>query len=53
LLVELTDIAKIDRSALERGGILAMLIPDDATRPVHLIAGGATAALAEALQPVR
>jgi PTS system N-acetylglucosamine-specific IIC component len=53
LLVELADISKIDRPGLERGGILAALIPDDAARPVHLIAGGATAALAEALQPVR
>ncbi|MDP5279654.1 N-acetylglucosamine-specific PTS transporter subunit IIBC [Sphingomonas sp. DG1-23] len=53
LLVELADLAKIDRSALARGGILAALVPDDAARPVHLIAGGATAALAQALQPVR
>jgi PTS system N-acetylglucosamine-specific IIC component len=53
LLVELADISKIDRSALERGGILATWIPDDATRPVHLIAGGGAVALAQALQPVR
>ncbi|ATY31843.1 N-acetylglucosamine-specific PTS transporter subunit IIBC [Sphingomonas psychrotolerans] len=53
LLVELTDISKIDRSALERGGVLAMLIPGDAARPLHLVTGDATIALAEALQPVR
>jgi N-acetylglucosamine PTS system EIICBA or EIICB component len=53
LLVELTDISKIDRSALKRGGILAMLIPDAAARPLHLITGDATAAVAKALQPVR
>ncbi len=53
LLVELGDLSKIDRPALERGGILAILVPEDAARPVHLITGGATAALAEALQPVR
>lgn len=53
LLVELNDLSKLDEPALRRGGILAAVIPSDAGRPVHLIAGGATAQLAEALQPVR
>lgn len=53
LLVELSDLSKLDEPALRRGGILAAVIPSDAGRPVHLIAGGATAQLAEALQPVR
>ena len=45
--------SKIDRAGLARGGILATMVPEDTARPVHLIAGGATAALAQALQPVR
>jgi N-acetylglucosamine PTS system EIICBA or EIICB component len=53
LLVDLTDLSKVDQSALKRGGILAASIPDSAARPLHLIAGDATAALAAALQPVR
>jgi PTS system N-acetylglucosamine-specific IIC component len=53
LLVDLTDRSKVDQSALKRGGILAASIPDSAARPLHLIAGDATAALAAALQPVR
>ncbi|MDT8757404.1 N-acetylglucosamine-specific PTS transporter subunit IIBC [Sphingomonas psychrotolerans] len=53
LLVELADVSKIDRAGLARGGILATMVPEDTARPVHLIAGGATAALAQALQPVR
>jgi PTS system N-acetylglucosamine-specific IIC component len=51
LLVDLKDLARIDQAALERGGILATVIPGDATQPVHLIAGNATAQLAAALQP--
>ena len=50
LLVDLKDPAKVDRAALERGGILATVIPGGAARPVHLIAGNATAQLAAALQ---
>jgi PTS system N-acetylglucosamine-specific IIC component len=53
LLVELGDLSKIDEPALRRGGILAAVIPGDSGRPVHLIAGDATAQLAAALQPVR
>ncbi|TGX55646.1 PTS N-acetyl-D-glucosamine transporter [Sphingomonas gei] len=53
LLVDLGDVSKVDSPALERGGILATSIPDDATRPLHLITGNATAALAKALRPVR
>ena len=53
LLVELADVSKIDLAALEQGGVLATVVPGDGARPVHLIAGGATAKLAEALQPVR
>jgi PTS system N-acetylglucosamine-specific IIC component len=49
--VDLKDPAKVDRAALERSGILAAVIPGDATQPVHLIAGNATAQLAAALQP--
>jgi PTS system N-acetylglucosamine-specific IIC component len=53
LLVDLKDLAKIDRAALERSGILATVIPGDAVQPVHLIAGDATAQLAAALQPTK
>lgn len=53
LLVDLKDPAKVDRAALERGGILATVIPSDAARPVHLIAGDGTAQLAAALQPAK
>ena len=50
LLVDLKDPAKVDRPALERGGILATVIPGDSTQPAHLIAGDGTAQLAAALQ---
>lgn len=53
LLVDLKDPAKVDRAALERGGILATVIPGDATQPIHLIAGDGTAQLAAALQPAK
>lgn len=53
LLVDLGDLSKIDEPALRRAGILAAVIPGDAGRPVHLIAGDATSQLAAALQPVR
>jgi PTS system N-acetylglucosamine-specific IIC component len=53
LLVDLKDPAKVDRAALERGGILATVIPGDATQPIHLIVGDATAQLAAALQPAK
>jgi PTS system N-acetylglucosamine-specific IIC component len=53
LLVDLKDPAKVDRAALERGGILATVIPGDSTRPAHLIAGDGTAQLAAALQPAK
>jgi PTS system N-acetylglucosamine-specific IIC component len=53
LLVDVTDLSKIDRAALKRSGILATIIPAAAGQPIHLIAGSATAGLAEALQPIR
>nr|WP_294815036.1 N-acetylglucosamine-specific PTS transporter subunit IIBC [uncultured Sphingomonas sp.] len=51
LLVDLNDPAKLDEASLRRGGILGIVIPADAARPVHLIAGDGTAQLAAALQP--
>jgi PTS system N-acetylglucosamine-specific IIC component len=51
LLVDLNDLAKLDEASLKRDGILGIVIPADAARPVHLIAGDGTAQLAAALQP--
>jgi PTS system N-acetylglucosamine-specific IIC component len=53
LLIEVSDLSKVDEAALQRGGIRAAVIPAEASRPVHLITGDATTTLAAALQPVR
>ncbi|WP_404338447.1 N-acetylglucosamine-specific PTS transporter subunit IIBC [Sphingomonas sp. MMS12-HWE2-04] len=48
VLVDVADPAAVDRAALTRAGISAIVVPDG-QGSVHLIAGGASADLAEAL----